>query len=191
MRRELAASADRHGVQWSFETVRGPLAPATLGGEHDFVVAAAESRPIGDYFRLASRWSSWIAIVAHPFLLAKRQWETGGSVLTLMRRRDPKSVRTLDIAAQIAGFGNGALTVAGAPELTGSDDFTTWVSELLERHSLRLQTEAVASEPAGLRQRIIELDCRLLVLEAGEQDARPDNLRELVEKLACDVLIIA
>jgi hypothetical protein len=56
--------------------------------------------------------------------------------------------------------------------------------------SLSLQTEPAASEPAVLRQRIIELDCRLLVLEATEQDAWPDDLRELVEHLACDVLII-
>ena len=189
-RRELAAAADRHDVKWSFEIVRSPLARDTLGGEHDFVVAGAASRPIGDHFRIASRWQSWMAIVARPFLLAKREWETGGSVLTLLRRRDPKSARALDIAAQIAGFRSGNLTVAGAPDLAGSDDFTAWVSEFLEGRSLRLQTEPVATEPAALRQRITELDCRLLVLEASEQDAQPDELRQLVEQLACDVLII-
>jgi hypothetical protein len=170
--------------------VRGPLAPDALVGEHDFVVTAAESRPIGDHFRIASRCWSWMANVARPFLLAKREWETGGSVFTLLRRRDAKSAGTLDIAAQIAGFRGGTLTVAGAPDLAGSGDFTTWVAELLEGHSLRLQTEPAATEPAALRQRMIELDCRLLVLEAGEHDAQPDELRELVEQLACDVLII-
>jgi nucleotide-binding universal stress UspA family protein len=189
-RREFAAAADRHGIKWSFETVRGPLAPDTLGGEHDFVVAGVASRPIGDHFRIASRWWSWMAIVARPFLLAKREWEPGGSVFALLRRRDPQSARTLDIAAQIAGFRSGTLTVGGAPDLAGSDDFTAWVSELLEGHSLSLQTELAATEPAALRQRIIELDCRLLVLEASAEDARPDDLRELVEQLACDVLII-
>ena len=189
-RRELAAAADRHDVKWSFETVRGPLAPDTLGGAHDFVVAGAESRPIGDHFRLAPRCWSWMAIDPQPFLLARREWETGGTVFTLLRRRDPKSARTLDIAAQIAGFRSGILTVAGAPDLAGSDDFTAWVSGLLEGHSLKLQTEPVATEPAALRQRIIELDCRLLVLESTEQDAQPDALRNLVEQLACDVLII-
>jgi hypothetical protein len=53
-----------------------------------------------------------------------------------------------------------------------------------------LQTEPIQTEPVALRQRIIELDCRLLVLEAGDWKARPDQLRELVEQLACDVLII-
>jgi hypothetical protein len=108
----------------------------------------------------------------------------------LLRGRGPESARTLDIAAQIAGFHSGTLTVAGTPDLAGSDDFAAWVSGLLEGYSMSLQTEFAAAEPAALRQRIIELDCRLLVLEASEKDAQPEELRELVEHLACDVLII-
>jgi hypothetical protein len=188
--RELGAAADRHSVKWSFEVARGPLAPDTLGGEHDFVVAGAATRPIGDHFRTSSRCWSWMAIIARPFLLAKREWETGGSVFTLLRRGGPQSARTLDIASQIAGFHSGILTVAATPDLAGSDDFAAWVSTLLEGHSLNLQTEFTAAEPAALRQRIIELDCRLLVLEASEEDAQPEELRKLVEHLACDVLII-
>jgi len=80
VRRDLVAAADRHDVKWSFEIVRGPLTPGTLGGEHDFVVAGAESRPIGGHFRIASRSWSWMTVIARPFLLAKREWETGGSV---------------------------------------------------------------------------------------------------------------
>jgi len=189
-RRELADAADRYDVKWSFETLRGPLAADMLGGEHDFVVAGAASRPIGGHFRIAARSRSWMAVVARPFLLAKRQWETGGSVFALLRRRDAKSARTIEIASQIAGFRGGALTVSAGPGLAGSDDFAAWVSQLLGERSPSLQTEPAATEPAALRQRIIELDCRLLVLAAGEWDAQPDELRELVDQLACDVLII-
>jgi hypothetical protein len=189
-RRELGAAADRHEVTWSFEVVRGPLAVDALRGERDFVVAGPATRPIGGHFRISSHCWSWMGTIARPFLLAKREWGSGGSVLTLLRGRGPESARTLDIAAQIAGFRSGSLTVAGAPDVAGSDDFTAWVSELLEGHSLRVQTEPAATEPAALRQRIIELDCRLLVLEASEQDTQPDELRDLVEQLACDVLII-
>ena len=115
------------------------------------------------------------AIVARPFLLAKRQWETGGSVFALLRRRSPQSARMLEIAAQIAGISRAALTVAGPPDLAGTDDFAAWVSGLLEGHSVSLQTESAAAEPAALRQRIIELDCRLLVLEASPDEAPPRN----------------
>jgi hypothetical protein len=189
-RRELAAAADRHGIQWSFEVVRGPLAAAAVGGEHDFVVAGATARPVGDHFRIASRCWSLMTILARPLLLAKRQWETGGSIFALLRRRDPQSARMLEITAQIAGISRAALTVAAPPDLAGADDFAAWVSGLLEGHSLTLQTETAATEPAALRQRIIELDCRLLVLEGSPGEGRPEELRELVEPLACDVLIV-
>jgi hypothetical protein len=189
-RREFAVVTEQHGVKWSFEVVRGPLAPDALCGEHDFVVAGSATRPIGAHFRISSRCWSWTGIIARPLLLAKREWETGGSVFTLLRRRGPQSARTIALAAQIAGFHAGSLTVAGTPDLAESDDFAAWVSGLLEGHSLSLQTEPVAAEPAALRQRIIDLDCRLLILEATEEDAGPDDVRELAEHLACDVLII-
>jgi nucleotide-binding universal stress UspA family protein len=189
-RRELTTAAERHGVKGSFEVVRGPLAADALCGVHDFVVSGSATRPIGDHFRIASRCWSWMAIVTRPFLLAKRQWETGGSVLTLLCGRGPQSARTIDIAAQIASFRGGTLTVARTPDLAEADEFTAWVSGLLDGHSLSLQTEPVAAEPAALRQRIIDLDCRLLVLEATEHAPDPDDLRELAEQLACDVLII-
>jgi hypothetical protein len=64
------------------------------------------------------------------------------------------------------------------------------VSGLLERHSVGLQTEPAATELAPLRQRIIELDCRLLVLEASSDKAPPEELREFVEPLACDLLVV-
>jgi nucleotide-binding universal stress UspA family protein len=190
IQRQLAAAADRHGAKWSFEIARGPLSPERPGGENDFVVAGAVTRPIGGYFRTSSRCWSWTATISRPFLLAKREWESGGSVFTLLRRRGPRSTRTLGIAAQIAAFGGSSLTVAGTPDLAGSNDFAAWVAGLLEGHSVNLRTEPIAPEPAALRQRTIDLDCRLLVLEAAEPDPRPDDLRELAEQLACDVLII-
>jgi hypothetical protein len=190
-RRELAAEAERRDVEWSFEVARGPLTADILAGEHNLVVAGATTRPVGGHFRVSSRCWSWMEVAARPFLLAKRAWETGGSVLTLLRGRGPQSAQTLGIAAQIAGFHSRTLTVAGAFDLAGPDDFAAWVSGLLEGHSLNLQTEPEALEPTALRQRILELDCRLLVLEAGEQDGRAEDLREIVEQLTCDVLIIS
>jgi hypothetical protein len=190
LQREVAAAAARHGVEWSFEVVRGPLAAAGVGGEHDFVVAGAATRPVGEHFRIASRWWSLTGIITRPLLLVRRQWETGGSVFALLRRRGPKSLRTLEIAAQIAGVSKATLTVAGPPDLADTDEFAAWVSGLLEAHSVSLQTERAPAEPAALRQRIIELDCRLLVLEGPPEEARPRELREFIEPLACDFLVV-
>lgn len=190
-RRELGAVALRHGVEWSVAVVRGPLAADMLGGdEHDFVVAGTATRPIGRHFRVPSRWWSLAALSARPLLLVRREWETGGSVLTALHRRTPQTARLLGIAAQIAGFGSGVLTVLGAPGIAAPDGFEAWVSEVLEGHSLSLQIELGAIEPAALRQRIVELDCRLVVLEAVAPPARLDDLRQLVERVGCDVMII-
>jgi hypothetical protein len=122
-----------------------------------------------------------MATAAPPFLLASREWQAGGSVFTLLRRCDPKSARALDIAAQIAGFCNGTLTVAQTPDPAGSVDFTACV---VPGYAVSLQMELGEAEPAALRQRIIELDCRLLVLEAGDWEAQREQLRELVKELA-------
>jgi hypothetical protein len=189
-RRELAAAADRHGLEWSFEVMRGPLSAAAFGSEHDLVVAGATTRPVGDHFRIASRWWSLTAITARPLLLAKQQWESGGSIFAVLRRRGPQSARILEIAAQIAGIFRAALTVAGPPDLAGADEFAAWVSGLLEGRSVSLQTEAAASEPAALRQRIVELDCRLLVLEGNTDEGRPEALHELLGSLSCNVLVV-
>jgi hypothetical protein len=189
-RRELAAAAARYGLHWTFEVVRGPLAAGALGGEHDFVVAGATTRPVGDHFRITSRWWSLTAIIARPLLLAKQQWESGGSIFALLRRRGPQSARILEIAARIASVSKAALTVASPPDLAGSEEFAAWVSGLLEGHPVSLQTEAAATEPAALRQRIVELDCRLLVLEGSTDEGRSAELRELVGPLACNVLVV-
>jgi hypothetical protein len=188
---ELKTAAERHGVKWSFEVVRGPLAGEALGAsKHDFVVAGATTRPIGGYFNIPSCWCSVAAKLAHPLLLARREWETSGSVLALLRRRGPEAAQAIDIAAQIAGFCSGVLTVAGTSDFVASDDFSTWVSELVEGHSLTVQTEAATIEPAALGQRIAELDCRLLVAIGELETAGSDELREIIKRLHCDVLVV-
>lgn len=190
-RRQLGAAAGRHGVEWSFEVVRGPLTADTLGDVgHDLVVAGAATRPIGSHFRVASRWWSLIATIGRPVLLARRDWDTGGSVLTLLHGCDPRSARALEIAAQIAGFYSRTLTVTGAFDPSGSEDFAGWVSRLLEGHSLRLQTEPATIEPTALEERITELDCRLLVVEANKNEVQPQDLRNHFAHLSCDLLVI-
>jgi hypothetical protein len=190
-RQELKTAAERHGVKWSFEVVRGPLAgDALCASEHDFVVAGATTRPIGGYFDIPSRWCSISPALARPLLLARREWQTGGSVLALLRRRGPEAAQAIDIAAQIASFCSGVLTVASTAEFAGSDELSAWVSQLLAGHSLTVRTEAATIAAAALRQRITELDCRLLVAISEPETAGSDELREALKRLQCDVLIV-
>ena len=188
--RQLAATAERHRVEWSFAVARGLLDAEGFCGERDFVVAGAATRPIGDHFRLASHWWQLVPLIARPFLLARREWEAGGSVFTLLGGRGPQSAQTLAIAAQIAGFHSRSLTAAAPFELGASDEFTAWVSGLLDGYAVDVHTEPAVSEPAALRHRIMELDCRLLVIDACEQEGATGELRALTEHVSCDVLII-
>lgn len=184
-RRDLAAAAGKHGVEWSFTVERGP--PAEADDEDDFIVAAAASRPLGGQAGLPSRWQP--AAGSHPLLLARREWTAGGSVIIVLRGRGAQAAQLLGIAAEIAGLGGGTLTVLGAAGAADPDhnDFAAWVAEQVKGSRLALRTEIVGDDPAALRQRFAAIDCRLLVLEAS---APEEELRGLVERVACDVLLL-
>jgi hypothetical protein len=182
-RRDVAAAAARHHVEFSFAIARGPVATIALSDrEHDFVVVSAATRPIGRHFRIARRGRRGPRGAAHSVLLARRAWQGGGSVVTIVRQRGPEAARRLDIAAQIAGFGGSRLYVLGAADLAQPEEFADWVGEVLEGRAVRVATEISGLEPAALRRRLVALDCRLVALGADHG--------ELQQAAAeCDVLI--
>jgi hypothetical protein len=190
-RRELFAAAKRHGVICSFEIVRGASESALTGAsERDLVVACALTRPIAGHFRVECRWWSAIQAMPGPFLLVRQAWGASGSVVMLLRDRGPASVRLLEAAVQIAQAADALLTVICPPAIAGAERFEQWIADRLAGHPVRLQVEIGPAEPAALRQRLVELDCRLLAIEAGGAAGRGDRLREFVDRFACDILIV-
>jgi nucleotide-binding universal stress UspA family protein len=184
-RRELFAAAERHGVTASFEIVRGASASALAGAsERDIVVAGALTRPIAGHFRVECRWWSAIEAMPGPFLLARHAWSARGSVALLLRDRGAASLRLFDAAAQIAEAADARLTVL-CPPATAAKAFEDWIAARLAGRSLRRQVEIAPAEPFALRQRLGELECRLLAIEGGG-----DPLRDLAERFACDILIV-
>ena len=184
-RGELLAAAERHSVTGSFEILRGRPESALVGAaEGDLVVAGALTRPIARHFRVECRW--WSSLEAPPgqFLLARHAWSAGGAVVMLLDDRSAASSRLLAAAAQIARSADSVLTVICPPETAGTG-FETWIADRLADRPVRLQIEAAPAAPAALRQRIDELDCRLLAIEAGGV-----ALRDLVGRYACDILIV-
>jgi len=181
-RRDLFAAARRHGVTGSFEIVRGASASAlAAASQRDLVVAGALTRPIAGHFRLECRWWSSLEAMPGPFLLARHAWSARGSVAMLLRDRNAASARLLDAAAQIAEASDALLIVITA----GPERFDDWIADRLGGRPLRLQVEIGPAEPSALRQRLAELDCRLLAIEVGGA-----QLRDLVERYACDILIV-
>jgi nucleotide-binding universal stress UspA family protein len=191
-RRDLSAAAKRHAVDYSFEIVRG-ASEIVLSGvtERDLVVAGALTRPIAGDFRVECRWWSSIEVATGPFLLTRGGWDDEvGSVVMLLHDRGPASVRLLEAAAQAAEARGGALTVICPPAVVGADGFETWIAERLAGFSVRAQIEAAQAEPAALRRRIGELDCRLLAVDAGRSEGHSARLREFHESFACDILFV-
>jgi hypothetical protein len=190
-RSELYAAAKRHGVQSTFEVVRGASERAVAAvSERDLVVAGAQTRPIAGHFRVECRWWAAIAASPGPFLLARAAGGGEGAVVTLLRDRGPASARLLAAAAQIAETRGEGLTVVCPPALAEQPDFARWIAEQLGGRDVRLEIEVAPTEPAALSRRLGELGCRVLAVETGLAGGGAARLREFVERLACDILIV-
>ena len=188
---ELLAAAKRHRVTCTFEIVRGASETAVAyASERGLVVAGGQSRPVAGHFRLERRWWSSIETVSGPLLLARTAWTVPGSVVILLRDRDPASARLVETAAQIASARDGVLTVICPPAVAGTPGFAQWISDSAGQYPVRIQIEVAPAEPATLHERLGQLDCRLLALEAGLAERSGETLRELIERFACDMLIV-
>ena len=187
-RQALGAAAARHGVRSSFEVIRGsPMGELLGASERDFVVACSVTRPIGPHFRVECRWWSSIGIAPGSVLLVRRPWNIPGPVLALLRDREPASARELEAAARLAEVKGGVLTVL-VP--FGSSGFDQWITGRLAPYSLQLQIELAPPNLPVLHNRISELDCRLLVVEASAAEDGADRLRELSQRISCDLLFV-
>ena len=190
-RRELFAAAKRHRVACSFEVVRGRSESALAAvSERDLIVTGALTRPIAGHFRVESRWWSSIEAMPGPFLLARHAWSAHGSIAILLHDRGPAPVRLLEAAAQIALAADAVLIALCPPAIADTERFEKWIADRLADTPTRFQVEIGPAEPVALRQRLGELDCRLLAIEAGGAEARGDRLREFVERCGCDILIV-
>jgi len=189
-RRELAAAAARHAVEWSFEIVRDDATQA-IGADpaRDFLVCGATTRPIGGHFRLECRWWSTVEPGAISLLMAHREGRDG-TVGVLLHDRGPAAERLLVAAAQLAEAHGGRLAVICAPDLAAAPEFNAWLDSSLAGHAVSVELDLAPAEPAMLSRRIVELDCRVVALAATAAQAEPARLRDMVATIACDVLVV-
>ncbi|HEV2099320.1 MAG TPA: hypothetical protein VGR45_10385 [Stellaceae bacterium] len=189
--RDFHAAAKRHGLDDSFEVVRGALETAlSVATERDLVVAGGLTRPIAGHFRVACRWWSLIASAPAPFLLARDTWDSAGAVVTLLGDRGPAAIRLIEASAKAAEARDGVLTVICLPGIAGTQGFEKWIEERLSTYRLRVQIEVAPDEFIALAHRIGELDCRLLAIDANLSEDSADRLREFVERCACDIRFV-
>ncbi|MFZ2004137.1 MAG: hypothetical protein WB697_09170 [Stellaceae bacterium] len=189
-RHELAAAARRYQVEWSFEIEHDPAAGRIGAAEiTDFLVCGTTSRPIGGHFRVECRWWSVVEPGSSPLLLAHSDWRDG-AVAVLLQDREPLSERLVAVAAQLAEAHGGRLAVICPPELANSPDFKTWLDGCLTGLAVTVELDLSPMQPAALFRRIRELDCRLIAVAAGTPQAQAERLRDIVAKVACNVLVV-
>ena len=190
-RNDLFAAAKEHRVKCTFEVLRGASETAVAyASESDLIVTGGQSRPVAGHFRLERRWWSSIEAVSGPLLLARTAWTAAGPVVILLRDRDLASARLVETAAQIASARGDVLMVICPRVIAEAPGFGTWVSDSVAQHRIRVQIELAPAEPAALHERLGQLDCRLLALEAGLAERSGETLRELIGRVACDMLIV-
>jgi hypothetical protein len=188
-RRDLAASAKRHGVEWSFEISRGAGLHQTVASSGDFLVAGTTTRPIGGHFRVDCRWWTLGEPGPSTYLLAHREGDPHGLVAALVLGREASSERLLAAAVRLAEASDARLTVICAPVLAEAPGFKAWLDACLVGHTVEVDLELMP-ERAMLNRRITELRCRLVAIAASADEAHPDRLRDMVAKIACDVLLV-
>ncbi len=190
-RHELLSAAKRRRVACTFEILRGTNERRVAGtSERDLVIAGAGTRPIAGHFRVEHRrWWSFEG-AAGPFLVARGLWTAPGSVVTLLRGRDAAAARVFDMAAQIAAATDSMLAVLCAPALADAAGVEHWIAERAAMHRVRVRVEAAPAEPAALRERLGQLDCRVIALDSGLLEGGDGGLGELVERFSCDMLVV-
>ena len=110
-------------------------------------------------------------------------------MVILLRDRDAASARLLETAAQIAAVKDSMLVVLCAPALAGATGMEQWITERTATHPVRVQIEAAPMELATLSERLNQVGCGVIALDAGLFERR-EGLGDLVEHFSCDMLVV-
>jgi hypothetical protein len=186
---DLLAAASAQALECSFEVVRGTVEAAlAAAGEGGLIVAGALTRPIAGHFRVQSPWLTTLETRSGALLLARQGIGSKGDVVALLRERNATAARLLQTAARLAELGGTRLTIIASPTLAAGKGLRNWISGQLEPALPLPEIEPAPSETSALARRILELDCRVLAIDASTTER--DRLAELTERLACDILVV-
>ena len=108
----------------------------------------------------------------------------------MLRDQSRGSVRLLNAAGGLAEARNTKMTLICTAELAGAQGFEAWIADHLVPHSGSPQIELAPVDGTALYHHMLELDCGLLAIEASFIANWSNQIRELVERLACDLLVV-
>lgn len=190
-RQDILAAARIHALEHSFEIVRGGAETALSAvSERDLIVAGALARPVAGHLRVESRWLMALDLVPGPILLARKGSRRDGGIVVLLQERSAAAGRLLQAAARITLSARGTLTLICPSALAAADGFAEWAEEQIGASAARLRIEPSPRDPAELHTQIAELGCGLVAIGAGVTEGNSKQIRELGERLDCDLLIV-
>ena len=174
-RQHLAAAAERRGLGWSFQVVRGAIPGGMLPFEPtDFLVLEGLSRPFAAALRIASLWPKVAQAATQPLLLLRDNRRQPGSILALVDEATAEPI--LGMATWLAETEGRKLTIAG-------------IDDAGDRKPIGPDRLALSNMQA-LHHRLAHSDCRVLVMSRAVQDRADRKLRSLIATARQDILLV-
>ena len=185
-RQHLAAAAERRGVAWSFEIVRGSITTGRLPFQPtDFLVLEGLSRPFAAGLTMASPWSKVAEAASHPLFLLRDNRRHPGSILALVDEAAATAPSTLGMANWLAETEGRPLTVVAIDGGAGKPGMPTSASR-----SGPAPQDLPLDDLKALHRRLEQGDCRVLVMSREVQDRGQRKLRSLVATARQDILLV-
>ena len=73
--------------------------------------------------------------------------------------------------------------------IAGAEEFEAWIADQTPRRMVQVQIEIAPADPGALQERVVQLNCRLLAVDASIAEDGGMRLREFVQRFTCDVMI--
>jgi len=184
----LKAAARRHGVDWTFSTVRAHRSAASLLREpSDLLIVSARTRPISGDWRPTSRLIELLYGITAPVLMLRGGSAEQGPVIALIETAFAEAKRLLNAGALLASASGRLLQIQISTELCREQDVRAWLYEfspaLIPRSRIQ---RTVSTDAADLRI----ADDALVVIDANPRVNDERRLRELAAKTRADLLLV-
>lgn len=187
-RRCLKDLAERMGVPWSFEIVRGDRLSALAATEDtDVVVLETVTRPFARHLRLPADWGE-IAISSQRVCMLLSSSDVARSGIVVIHDGSAAADRAVLAAMALDGHGTGGLTIAAlAGAAVTEADLIDRFGKSVPRPMIRSIADAT---PGGLSRFIDRSTCALIVLPAPLVAAHLAEMRAFLATPSCGVMLV-
>ena len=186
-RQALARIAERHGIRWSFRTVRGPVsreiaAAATAAQIVSLGPGGWSTRP---QYLLGAAASAVLEKRRACTLLLRRRFRVGPPVLVVYDGTD-EAQRALDLGRRLVGDDSKRLRIL----LVGTEQ-DPHIRRLEPVFSRSVTGRVASAADPGLKRLLSRAHAGVLVVPVSGADGNRDMLHELLAEVECPVLLVS